>query len=336
MSAISTNNLEQSYNLSNNQAWGWQKFVHQHDNLLDMQLHYLSKKEFLYTLQAVSNNGLNKQERIDWTAKRMINRVNQASKGAIFELVHPEKIPAFFKDYGKLISWLVFKPSDTQEDAFTTPLHELIKYCPNVNYLFLSSNVVNFDSSVLAKRCKTWGKVSESCMSLGKLVNLCINGLNTTAEESKMFCQFLAVNKTLKNLVIEMSSIGDEGAKVLGQILTVNANLENFTLFLSKVGYEGAEALNGALMVNKTLLSLDLSCNDIGDKGAEAFSKTLKVNRTLTALKLFNTGITAEGIKELTDLCEFNKALKTLNFQSLKTAEPEWSTRMFPNRSQDS
>jgi Ran GTPase-activating protein (RanGAP) involved in mRNA processing and transport len=119
----------------------------------------------------------------------------------------------------------------------------------------------------------------------------------------------LKVNKSIQNISLYQSKLGDEGMKALAEALKVN-NVQHIDLSDNQIGDEGAKALAEVLKVNTSIRSIEISVNKIGDEGIKALSQALKVNTTLQYLGLAANKIGRAGGEALADALKTNKALQ--------------------------
>mmetsp|Transcript_23919 Transcript_23919/g.53597 ORF Transcript_23919/g.53597 Transcript_23919/m.53597 type:complete len:329 (-) Transcript_23919:112-1098(-) len=90
-------------------------------------------------------------------------------------------------------------------------------------------------------------------------------------------------------------AISDEGAKSLARVLEHNKSLEDLSLWGTGVGDVGAGALAVALEQNCTLRNLWLGeCENIQDEGALALLASLESNQTLQQLALVCTAVSED------------------------------------------
>lgn len=104
-------------------------------------------------------------------------------------------------------------------------------------------------------------------------------------------CQYLVTtlskqNKTLIELDLFTSQIGDESVKSLVKVLVKNKELQSLNLNGNGIGIEGMKAIAIALKGNETLVNLDLGNNKIDDAVLQVLIEALTENTTLSDLKL--------------------------------------------------
>lgn len=125
----------------------------------------------------------------------------------------------------------------------------------------------------------------------------------------------LRSNSSLKELWIEISTIGRSGYDALGDMLRHTTSLEK--LKMEKTGMEdyGAEVIADALKTNTSLRVLDIDTDDVGPIGAKAFADALKQNSSLEKLGILGE-IGDEGACAIADALKQNTALVSLDVSS--------------------
>jgi len=92
-----------------------------------------------------------------------------------------------------------------------------------------------------------------------------------TAHDAAAVAEILKSKRSVTEVALnENEEIGDEGAKALAETLKVNKTVKQLSLQVCGIGDAGAAALAEALRSNTSLTTLDLSPNDgIGEKGKQ-------------------------------------------------------------------
>ncbi|KAJ1535794.1 hypothetical protein HK405_015509, partial [Cladochytrium tenue] len=97
----------------------------------------------------------------------------------------------------------------------------------------------------------------------------------------------LALNRSLRELVLERSEIDDAGATLLADALRVNASLRSLNLSWNKIGSAGAAALASALLDSPaSLRRLELWGNPVGADGLVAIGESLGGQCKLETVRL--------------------------------------------------
>lgn len=138
----------------------------------------------------------------------------------------------------------------------------------------------------------------------------------------------LAVNKSLKTLVLSNNNISDVGAEALATALKVNSTLTCLSLHECEISGIGANKLAVALMHNTSLTSLNLGRNPITSTGVTALAEALKVNTTLTSLSISFTCLKAQDVAILTDALDENSTLRKFD---LICEAPQLNQNNFPH-----
>ena len=104
--------------------------------------------------------------------------------------------------------------------------------------------------------------------------------------------------KSLKQLTLRSSNIGDDGALTLAAGLRNHHLLTLLDLHRSDIGAVGTSAL---MLCTCPLKVLNLSCNEIGDEGARAVARRLRGSPDFQTIFLSFCEISAEGVEALAD-----------------------------------
>ena len=119
-----------------------------------------------------------------------------------------------------------------------------------------------------------------------KLFSLDMCNCNLSPDSASTLATGIAVNLTLKKLVLSKNFIGNKGAAGFAKALRQNTVLEVLEFDSCKIESSGAVQLATALITNKTLKVLVLSNNKIGNSGITMFAQALKRNSSLETLWL--------------------------------------------------
>jgi len=107
--------------------------------------------------------------------------------------------------------------------------------------------------------------------------------------------------------------IGDEAAKYIAQALD-SRTIEELQIRHTKIGDKGAHVIVDALKRSKKLKKLEFSDNNMGDEAAIHLAKFLESNNTLQELRLSNKE-GPRGFKALADALRVNKGLNLLRLR---------------------
>jgi len=119
----------------------------------------------------------------------------------------------------------------------------------------------------------------------------CFSGVSIKDPEVEVLAKALRRNKSLQQLSLHHSFIGDIGAGHLAEALKRNESLTHLRLSNTSIGDRGAALLADALLVNTTLQVLDLEYSCIGDVGAQKLRDAAAQNRVLTQILLGGNNI---------------------------------------------
>ena len=144
------------------------------------------------------------------------------------------------------------------------------------------------------------------------LFYLHLQNVGLDAEATRLLCQALATQRSLKLLDIGNNSIGDEGACALAECLKTQTTLCFLVLNFCEVTSVGAVAIAQALETNTALDMLYMKDDDLGSEGGTAFATMLKVNTTLRRLHLEYCNFQREGCKSFIEAVAINRTLKHL------------------------
>ncbi|KAL7550286.1 hypothetical protein ACHAWF_013529 [Thalassiosira exigua] len=106
-------------------------------------------------------------------------------------------------------------------------------------------------------------------------------------------------NKTLEEVDLSFSKIGDEGAKSLANALGINTSLKEIGLSHNQISDVGAQHLAKSLAGNKTLHQVLISNNLIGDKGGRSFVDALKSTHYMDKLCLSGNKISKSVMRRI-------------------------------------
>ena len=112
--------------------------------------------------------------------------------------------------------------------------------------------------------------------------------------------------KSLKQLTLNLSYIGDDGALTLAAGLSDHHSLILLDLKFSSIGAVGTRAL---MLCPCPLKVLNLSRNEIGDEGARAVARKLRDSPDFQTIYLSGCDISADGVKALADATSRNISL---------------------------
>lgn len=118
-----------------------------------------------------------------------------------------------------------------------------------------------------------------------------------------------------RRLNLTSRGLDDEDARGIGADLAVNSTLRFLVLSRNQIGLAGADQLARALRVNSTLVRLDLGSNLFGNAGVISLCEALRVNCSLQRLDIGNTRMDAAGAKAAADMLTVNKSLRELNLR---------------------
>ena len=106
----------------------------------------------------------------------------------------------------------------------------------------------------------------------------------------------------LNKIVLSHNLIKDEGAIAIGAALKINKTLKDLELDICEIHAEGGKALASALSEGRSALnSLYLGGNRVGSEGAKALADALRVNAVLTELDVEYNSLSDKGKKALRD-----------------------------------
>ncbi|XP_063748453.1 leucine-rich repeat-containing protein 45 isoform X2 [Eleginops maclovinus] len=132
-----------------------------------------------------------------------------------------------------------------------------------------------------------------------KVLDLKGNNLRSTGAE--VLGKLLALNKTLRRLVLEWNALGvwDEAFSLLCDGLASNSVLTQLDLRNNQINHHGASELALALKRNTTLQVLDLRWNNIGLLGGRTLLEALQQNKSITQLEMAGNNIPSDTLKAL-------------------------------------
>ncbi|XP_032242185.2 leucine-rich repeat-containing protein 74B [Nematostella vectensis] len=122
-------------------------------------------------------------------------------------------------------------------------------------------------------------------------------------------------NRTISDMDLTDTCLGDNGARLIVDMLRDNKNLQRLGLAKNNVGAKTMKALSEVMEVNKTLHSLDLSLNSLNDKNTTPFFIALKGNASLKELKMSYNDISEVAGFRLGGSLAVNKGLEVLKLQ---------------------
>ena len=130
-------------------------------------------------------------------------------------------------------------------------------------------------------------------------------------------CRRLRSNdRTLQELYLNSSQIGDKGATALARAMKGNTTLQELSLSNNQISVKGATALAYAVKGNTTLQRLSHDFNQISDKGATALAQAMKGNTTLQLLALTGNEISDKGVTALAIAMKGNTTLQVLDLSN--------------------
>ena len=110
----------------------------------------------------------------------------------------------------------------------------------------------------------------------------------------------LKANTTMKVLCISRNHrIAVNEAKSLGRALSVNRSLEELTISNTNIGDEGVAHIANALQTNTTMKVLNVEHCGMSCKGAESLARALSVNSSLKMLYLSGNKVGDDGIAHI-------------------------------------
>lgn len=129
----------------------------------------------------------------------------------------------------------------------------------------------------------------------------------------RIVTEALALNTTVRSLLLGTDAIGDEGAADVARLVERHGRLEIVYLGCNRIGPEGAGLLADALTPNTTVTGLWLKRNPLGPEGYRAIATMLRTNRTLRVLDLVNTAPDDASLSALLDvLIQENRTVERL------------------------
>ena len=147
--------------------------------------------------------------------------------------------------------------------------------------------------------------------SMCRLFSLDMCNCNLSPDSASTLATGIAVNLTLKKLVLSKNFIGNKGAVNFAKALRQNTALEVLEFDSCKIESSGAIQLATALIANKTLKVLVLSNNKIGNSGIAMFAQALKQNSSLETLWLQGDYTYSQlGVTELFNSLKINQKVK--------------------------
>ena len=143
-----------------------------------------------------------------------------------------------------------------------------------------------------------------------RLEKLDLSRCKITATGAKVLADGLRGNSSIKQLNLNLNSVGDSGVGFLAQSIGSTA-LEILELTVCDITATGAKALADELRGNEHLKVLELQFNAIGDVGSSHLAEVLRTTR-LEKLQLFRCGIGDEGIAAISSALTKNPSLTYL------------------------
>ncbi|CAF2570627.1 unnamed protein product [Rotaria sp. Silwood2] len=108
-----------------------------------------------------------------------------------------------------------------------------------------------------------------------------------TAQSAHYLSELIKSTKTLKKVWFEgKPNVNDEWIVLIASALTVDRSVREIIMNHSRIGDEGAKAFGEMLAINQTLTTLCLFNNQITDVGPKALTDRLKHNSTLESLSI--------------------------------------------------
>jgi hypothetical protein len=134
---------------------------------------------------------------------------------------------------------------------------------------------------------------------------------NNVGKEGALSISFLLqCNRTLSELILFRTNLGDDGVKdIMSTLASKNHTLTHLDLTWNGITDVGATAIGETLKTNTGLKTLILNRNTIEADGGLALFNGLNLNSVLTSLGLNQTQINGSKITEIENLLSKNKGL---------------------------
>ena len=123
----------------------------------------------------------------------------------------------------------------------------------------------------------------------------------------------MLMKKTVKELLIACTPIGNESMILMASLLSTNNSLSVLSLPSCSMSDLDVDVLVKALKCNIKLTKLSLSDNSgITSNSAQSLVDLFLTNHTLLRVSLWHTSIDTDGVILLVNTLKVNKTLKTL------------------------
>ncbi|CAI2362392.1 unnamed protein product [Moneuplotes crassus] len=132
-------------------------------------------------------------------------------------------------------------------------------------------------------------------------LNLSKNGIDK--EGSKIFCEALKKQFTIRSLDLSGNKLGVSGCKSIAHALKTNTSVVSLNLYSNQIDVDGARYLKETLLVNDTLEYIDVGSNRIRDKGLLEMAEGIIGNSTcaLKSISMRYNFITDDGAEKFFD-----------------------------------
>ncbi|KAG8340428.1 putative Leucine Rich repeat [Trypanosoma vivax] len=198
----------------------------------------------------------------------------------------------------------------------TLRLNALIKNLNIVNN-FVSANYVNeIEGLILLNQAPKSIRilVVEIEQNYSSLTSVCLSGNSGEGycndSSVRLLSQALVMNKTVTDLDLSNSVVGDIGVFSLAEMLMTNATVKLLNLEANSITDKGAKRLSDALRVNASLQQLNLSNNAITNAGVSDYVEMLRFNDSLLHVCLDKTGVSANVYAKIVEAADLNKESK--------------------------
>ena len=122
------------------------------------------------------------------------------------------------------------------------------------------------------------------------------------------FCAF-----GIRYLNLSRCNLEDETTYILGECLALNETIKTLILSKNKITDEGFKSFKNLLKNNSSLEYIDLSCNFITELTAKDFISNAEYNNTLKYLNLYDNQIRNDIGKNILKMLDRNKTLTKIN-----------------------
>lgn len=162
---------------------------------------------------------------------------------------------------------------------------------------------------------KTCGLLAEKLKGDQRITSLTIHAKNVPVEGWVLVFDALKCNNCLKELRLEVPSLGDDSCKRLSKLFTSNKTLQLLSINECQVGDEGCRYLKDGLIANKSLTSLSVKFSEITDIGLCMIADLMRKNRTIQVLTLTGKLVTSTGWAKLFEALQISNSLQALTLE---------------------